>query len=394
MYERAGALTGRDRGGAVRSGGVAGGAMSPRAGEGGAGAAAAAGGELGRSAASVPVARLPRYALPNLTSILPDFVNSEQDFIRRTFQASNYDRLSTLPDDIRAQRVHEARLEHIDKSLHLSSVSVGGSEDGRRGAGGLWGNSGAGGGLFQEVEYISSPYGLADQISALESEASEFKRREVGHGEDFRPGGSLKKLPHEDGFVEGGTFPYHADPYERAGDQILRYRWMMEARAVSGPFVPSGLADKALGYLNEGPAKPTRALLRNLIGKIRAHLAEDWSDADLDIFVTRGEEWAICFRVDTVDSVPGLVAYMNNFLRCSELVNQNGLTKVVESWNLRPHWDPTNIFFTLRPPWVRRDRNEAYFRLHPETRTFQALQRADETKHVGRVGTEGSELSD
>ena len=81
--------------------------------------------ELGRSAASVPVARLPRYALPNLTRILPDFVNSEQDFIRRTFQASNYDRLSTLPDDIRAQRVHEARLEHIDKSLHLSSVSVG-----------------------------------------------------------------------------------------------------------------------------------------------------------------------------------------------------------------------------------------------------------------------------
>ena len=213
----------------------------------------------------------------------------------------------------------------------------------------MWGNSGAGGGLFQEFEYISSPYGLADQISALESEASEFKRREVGHGEDFRPGGSLKKLPHEDGFVEGGTFPYHADPYERAGDQILRYRWMMEARAVSGPFVPSGLADKALGYLNEGPAKPTRALLRNLIGKIRAHLAEDWSDADLDIFVTRGEEWAICFRVDTVDSVPGLVAYMNNFLRCSELVNQNGLTKVVESWNLRPHWDPTNIFSRSAP---------------------------------------------
>ena len=367
--------------------------MSPRAGEGGAGAAAASG-ELGRSAASVPVARLPRYALPNLTSILPDFVNSEQDFIRRTFQASNYDRLSTLPDDIRAQRVHEARLEHIDKSLHLSSVSVGGSEDGQGGNGGVWGNSGAGGGVFQEFEYISSPYGLADQISALESEASEFKRREVGHGEDFRPGGSLKKLPHEDGFVEGGTFPYHADPYERAGDQILRYRWMMEARAVSGPFVPSGLADKALGHLNEGPAKPTRALQRNLIGKIRAHLTEDWIDADLDIFVTRGEEWAICFRVETVDSVPGLVAYMNNFLRCSELVNQNGLTKVVESWNLRPHWDPANIFFTLRPPWVRRDRNEAYFRLHPETRSFQALQRAEETKRGGLVGTEGSEVSD
>ena len=347
-------------------------------------------GDLGRSAASVPLARLPRYALPNLTSILPDFVNSEQDFIRRTFQASNYDRLSTLPDDIRAQRVHEARLDHIDKSLHLSSMSVGGPEEGDGkggGRGGGWGNSGAGGALFQEFEYISSPYGLADQISALESEASEFKRREVGHAEDFCPGGSLKKLPHEDGFVEGGTFPYHADPYERAGDQILRHRWMMEARAVSGPFVPSG-ADKALG-------KPTRALQRNLMGKIRAHLAEDWDDAELDIYVTRGEEWAICFRVETVDSVPGLVAYMNNFLRCSELVNQNGLTKVVESWNLRPHWDPGNIFFTLRPPWVRRDRNEAYYRLHPETRSFQALQRAEETKREGRTGGDGgSEVSD
>lgn len=38
--------------------------------------------------------------------------------------------------------------------------------------------------------------------------------------------------------------------------------------------------------------------------------------------------WVICFDLSTVDSEPGLIAYMNIFIRCNSLVNKYQLVKV------------------------------------------------------------------
>jgi hypothetical protein len=48
---------------------------------------------------------IPRYAIPNISSMLPTYTNSEQDFINRTFATGNYDFIRHLPLDIKYQTV-------------------------------------------------------------------------------------------------------------------------------------------------------------------------------------------------------------------------------------------------------------------------------------------------
>ena len=310
----------------------------------------------------MPVTTLPRYALPNMASILPEFANSEQDFIRRTFQASNYDRIKTLPDDIATNNVHRARMDFINTALLGGSTSRAGEE-----GEGTSRKATNHNGLFREFEYMHSKFSLVDEIASIQREASEAKIREIGKGKDFRPAGTIKKLDHEEGF-DTRFYPYHLDPYETAQDQILRVKWMEESKILSGPFIPS-TGEKSLGSGDsQGPAKPTRSMQREIQQAIRKVIQEDWEDTYMEIYVNDREEWVLRFQIDTVDYEPGLVAYMNTLLR-NELVNKHSFTKVVESWNVAP--GDNFIYFTLQPPWVHRNRNEAFYRLHPETRVFE-----------------------
>ena len=65
--------------------------------------------------------------MPNITSILPEFTNSEQDYIRRTFANSNYDALAKLPDNIRLHEVRElARAPALACLLLPSGPAAGG----------------------------------------------------------------------------------------------------------------------------------------------------------------------------------------------------------------------------------------------------------------------------
>ncbi len=62
------------------------------------------------------VGYLPRYAIPNIASLLPTYTNSEQEFIHRTFHTGNYDYLKHLPHDIKyrqaRRRLHGVRPYH------------------------------------------------------------------------------------------------------------------------------------------------------------------------------------------------------------------------------------------------------------------------------------------
>ena len=49
------------------------------------------------------------------------------------------------------------------------------------------------------------------------------------------------------------------------------------------------------------------------------------------------------FELSTLDSEPGLVAYMNIFARTNDVVAKYTLKKVVEDWNAPPH--------VQRGPW-------------------------------------------
>eukprot|EP00959_Pyramimonas_sp_CCMP1952_P445402 9325622-Pyramimonas_sp.AAC.1 len=49
---------------------------------------------------------LPRYQMPNISSILPSYSNSEQDFVKGAFAASDYTSLTTnLPNQIKCHSV-------------------------------------------------------------------------------------------------------------------------------------------------------------------------------------------------------------------------------------------------------------------------------------------------
>ena len=74
------------------------------------------------------------------------------------------------------------------------------------------------------------------------------------------------------------------------------------------------------------------------------------------------------FELATLDSEPGLGAYMNVFARTSEVVSKFMLKKVVEDWNVTP--GDGHLYFTFRPPWVTARSLDTFYSLHPEERAF------------------------
>lgn len=299
----------------------------------------------------VTVTAVPRYAMPNIASILPGFANSEQDHIGRAFASANYDSLQRVPSDLDYGTVNAARqqvMESVRKpfvpQLPTGSASIPKAINKN--------------GLFQEFEYLPSRYSLADELATTERLESEAARMQIS-GTNFAPCGGLKKLKHEDGFEDESRFRYMNDPYESAQDMILRQKWLEESRILCGPFVPSGSDAKLQG-------RPTKVMARDIINALQALICEDWEGTNVAIYANEEEQWVIRFEMNTVDSEPGLVAYMNILLRCNDVVQKYKLTKVVEHWNVKP--GDGFMYFTLRPPWVKSKPVDSYYALHPEER--------------------------
>ena len=55
------------------------------------------------------IGHVPRYAIPIISSLLPTYTNSEQEFITRTFNKGNYDQIRTLPNTLKEQQVRIGR---------------------------------------------------------------------------------------------------------------------------------------------------------------------------------------------------------------------------------------------------------------------------------------------
>ncbi len=302
---------------------------------------------------------IPAYMIPNLSSTLPVFSNSEQDYIRRAFQSSNYDRISDLPDNIKEEEVTQARNNHIDDTLNSRYTTVSTTK-------GTLTKTG----LFQEFEYIPSRYTLADELASIQRIESEKKRSTIAEL-DFAPTGTIRKMKHEDGFQEDKNFPYVSDPYESAVEQILMTKWSQEEKIICGPFIPSG-SDSAL--VDRAPGAPTRLLMQEVMESIKKVIQKDWKNAKFEIFTNKQQEWVIRFNLESIESEHGLSAYMNVFIRCNEVIIAHNLTKVSDQWSYKP--DENHIVFTLRPPWVHVSKLESYFKLHPALRTYKGTKEA------------------
>ncbi|KAJ9527650.1 hypothetical protein QJQ45_025930 [Haematococcus lacustris] len=114
------------------------------------------------------VGYIPRYAIPNVSSVLPTYLNSEQDFIHRTFHTGNYDYIRHLPDDIKHQQVVAARTARQAAATQFLQPARGGPllrsrPDNQQG-------------LFQVFEYQATNYHMADELASKARVESEAKR--------------------------------------------------------------------------------------------------------------------------------------------------------------------------------------------------------------------------
>tara|TARA_B110001452_G_C15168351_1_gene406137 strand:+ start:51 stop:1136 length:1086 start_codon:yes stop_codon:yes gene_type:complete len=308
---------------------------------------------MGADDASPAKAPLPHYALPNFSVVLPTYANHEADVITNAFRVGNFVSLSDMPSTIKPGQVSRSRFQKILDNRQESQPSAIPPYKAKQ---------------FSTFEYVPSPYSVADDLARDARIRSMAAMEAAGHTKPFHMSDTQIKLPHEDGF--GGQFnPYKrdADPYERADDQALRFQWLQDALVLSTPFRPSGRVKGMTGQsANEIPG---RQMLPEIVDRLRIAIEEDWEEYSFLVCSTDDEHLVLRFELSTLDSEPGLVAYMNIFARTNEVVFKYTLKKVVEDWNVTP--GDGHLYFTFRPPWVQSRPLDTYYSLHPEQRTFQ-----------------------
>jgi len=320
---------------------------------------------------TVRTTELPRYAMPNITSMLPGYGNTEGEMIQRAFHVANYDSISRLPTSLAVNEITKARRAAMEQARTMTMAP----DDGKYMPGALTKN-----GCFSEFEYVPSEYNLYDVLEGKARDESKAKIAAIA-GHEFRPTGTIVKGKYEDGFQEGLMYPYLADPYEAGDEMALRLKWISDAQALAGPWSNPGL-DKV-------GDRPTRGTAGEMMAHIRKLIQEDWEDASIMIYPNEEELWVVRIVLDEgVDSVTGLQAYMNTFLRTNPIVQKYQLVKVVEHWNVQP--GDGCIYFTLRPPWVSPNKLEAFFTMHPEERSLRTLKEyreVDSEQHTAAMRT-------
>ena len=299
-------------------------------------------------------AKLPHYALPNFSTVLPTYTNYEADAVVSAFRVGNFYSIKDLPENLRPGQVARQRFQKILENRQQSETCD--TYQPKRTC-------------FSEFEYIPSPYSIAETMAREERLAHEKKVSQFGNGSEWRPSGVGFTGKHED-FGRTGEFNVHAngpEPYEAAEDQALRQKWLMDAAILSGPFRPAGRV-----RVNNGEAAnevPSARQLPEIVEQLHLQLVADWSDYPFVVCSTEDEHIVVRFELAVLETAPGLQPYMNSFARSNHIVAKYMLKKVVEDWNVTP--GDGMLYFTFRPPWIKAPVTDTFYSLHPEQRHFQ-----------------------
>lgn len=300
----------------------------------------------GDDAGAGAAVEVPHYCMPNFTSILPTYSNSDQDYIKQAFSAGSWVSITRgLPVDVRGG-LGKARQENMESAVSSSvlkpAVPVQKKKE-----------------VFSEFEYIPSRFSLAAEEASKERLESEAKRLAIA-GKDWVCSSAATHGKYEDSFGDKEfRYPYLADPYAAAQDQLLRAKWIEDSKILHGPFLPSG---------KDPSGSITRALLPAVLKELHKVVDEDWGDYVFSVLSTEDDMIVVRFEMDTVDSERGLQAYMNVLASTGDIVMQYNLKKVVEDWHAQP--GDGYLYYMFRPPWVRARQTDAFFTLHPEERNF------------------------
>lgn len=271
---------------------------------------------------------MPHYMLPNFSSILPEYANSEVDQIRSAFATGNYTSIQKIPAKLLANAVNQARFEQMDEN-RLAQPRVGKIVTKN--------------GLFNQFEYSPSRFSLTDELAQLERLQSEAKRTEIS-GRDFVSCPDGKKTKFEDAFGDKNfRYPHLYEPYPDTKDEERHKKWLEDKKILHGAFVPSGMRPPVDAV--------TRKLIPEIIKEFHEVFSADWEGVEFSIALTEDENLAVRFEVATLECESGLIAYMNVFVRSHRLTSKYNLQKVAEDWNSKP--GDGGLYFVFRPPWVR-----------------------------------------
>ena len=92
------------------------------------------------------------YEVPNLTSMLYEYTNKEQEHIIRCFRPGNFSMLRELPDKVEPNSIIDTNREKQNFNVHFKSKGASTHEPKKEYSKLI------GGGLFMKFEYISDDY--------------------------------------------------------------------------------------------------------------------------------------------------------------------------------------------------------------------------------------------
>ena len=58
---------------------------------------------------------VPHYQLPNFSSILPEYTNAEQDYVKGAFSTGNFSSINKVPNNIKPTEVSKMRNSLVTK---------------------------------------------------------------------------------------------------------------------------------------------------------------------------------------------------------------------------------------------------------------------------------------
>ena len=107
---------------------------------------------------------------------------------------------------------------------------------------------------------------------------------------------------------------------------MLRAKWLEQSKNLYGDFKPSN-KKHSLNYLN-------KKQLPDMVGEIKRHIINDWSDINFIIGTNPDDLIEIRFDSNSIDSIKGLHTYMNNLINLNDLLIKYQLRKISEYWGL------------------------------------------------------------
>jgi len=301
------------------------------------------------------------FEIPNLSSMLYDYTNKEKDMVERCWRTGNYLSLRDLPTKIKPSSVLKSYQEKQDiahlpnRPKKLTALSDGG--------------------YFSKFEWQPESYDDFIDNEKSERQCNSEVIKKLHGNTHFIAGRSNVPLKYEGQFRNNDEYVYpflvEQDPYEATIEEVLKNKWMDEAKKLNGEFV--SMAKQPL------ISKVNRNATTDMVAYIKKTILSDWQDINFVIGTNPEELIEIKFDGKTFDSSKGLHAYMNTLLHNNQQVMEYDLRRVIHYWGFK---EGQYIYYVLAPSWIKLKINDImnfYRRVDVKSRSsFDSFSQADD----------------